>query len=70
MNAIVSDNLADVVSWASFELFKVTNNVAYDIFGMCYFVEDGAERGTIFKKNLGAVIKKVENGFFEDTRLV
>lgn len=48
----------------------MTDNIAYDILGNAFFVEDGAEKGTIFKKNLGAVIKAVANGFAEDLRFV
>ena len=47
----------------------MTDNIAYDILGSCYFVEDGAEKGTIFERNLGAVVKAVNNGFTGDARL-
>merc|ERR1712232_286346 len=32
-------------------------NVAYDNFGHCYFIEDGGETGNVFKKNLGSGVK-------------
>ena len=48
----------------------MTDNIAYDVLGTCFFVEDGAEKATIFERNLGAVIKAVANGFTEDLRFV
>jgi len=40
---------------------KITleENVAYDAFGHCYFIEDGRETGNIFRKNLGSGVKKL-----------
>ena len=32
-------------------------NVAYDSFGHCFFIEDGAETGNTFRENLGSGIK-------------
>eukprot|EP00526_Cylindrotheca_closterium_P003088 CAMPEP_0113602820 /NCGR_PEP_ID=MMETSP0017_2-20120614/955_1 /TAXON_ID=2856 /ORGANISM="Cylindrotheca closterium" /LENGTH=1570 /DNA_ID=CAMNT_0000511183 /DNA_START=2723 /DNA_END=7435 /DNA_ORIENTATION=+ /assembly_acc=CAM_ASM_000147 len=32
-------------------------NVAFDITGHCYFIEDGAETGNVFRRNLGSGIK-------------
>jgi len=34
-------------------------NVAYDAVGHCYFIEDGREKGNIFRRNLGSGIKKM-----------
>lgn len=34
---------------------SVTNNVAYNTFGHCYFLEDGGEKYTTFHHNLGLV---------------
>ncbi|KAK3105026.1 hypothetical protein FSP39_015514 [Pinctada imbricata] len=36
----------------------VQDNVALDILGHCYFLEDGGEKNTVFDGNLGAVIRK------------
>jgi cell surface hyaluronidase len=33
-------------------------NVAYDVIGHCYFLEDGAERGNLFDGNLGLLTRK------------
>lgn len=34
-------------------------NVALDAVGHCYFIEDGAETGNVFRKNLGSGIKRM-----------
>ena len=34
------------------------NNVAYNHFGHCYFLEDGGEKDTILRGNLGLGTKK------------
>ncbi len=39
---------------------QVEDNVAYDTFGHCYFLEDGAERGNLFDHNLGLVTRRPE----------
>lgn len=36
----------------------VTNNVAYDTFGHCYFLEDGGEKNNTIHHNLGLVTRK------------
>lgn len=33
-------------------------NVAFDILGHCFFLEDGVEENNTFKNNLGADVKK------------
>lgn len=40
---------------------KITleDNVAFDAFGHCYFIEDGGETENIFRRNLGSGIKKM-----------
>lgn len=38
----------------------VEDNVAYDTFGHCYFLEDGAERINVFDHNLGLVTRRPE----------
>jgi cell migration-inducing and hyaluronan-binding protein len=38
----------------------VEDNVAYDTFGHCYFLEDGAEQGNVFDRNLGLVTRRPE----------
>eukprot|EP00592_Proboscia_alata_P025355 CAMPEP_0194445784 /NCGR_PEP_ID=MMETSP0176-20130528/128058_1 /TAXON_ID=216777 /ORGANISM="Proboscia alata, Strain PI-D3" /LENGTH=1683 /DNA_ID=CAMNT_0039272393 /DNA_START=372 /DNA_END=5422 /DNA_ORIENTATION=+ len=40
---------------------QLVDNVAFEIFGHCYFTEDGIETGNIFKHNLGAVIRMPAN---------
>ena len=37
---------------------NVINNVAYNTFGHCYFLEDGGERNTTIAGNLGLVTRK------------
>lgn len=37
-------------------------NAAYDTFGHCYFLEDGAERGNLFDGNLGIMARKPPEG--------
>ena len=37
---------------------EVSDNVAFDHLGHCYFEEDGAEIGTVFYRNLGAVTRR------------
>ena len=37
---------------------QVLNNVAYDTFGHCFFIEDGGERDNLIKGNLGLVTRK------------
>ena len=37
---------------------QVENNVAFDHYGHCYFEEDGGEKGTIIKGNLGLGTRK------------
>ncbi len=39
----------------------VQNNVAYDIYGHCYFLEDGGEIRNVFDRNLGVKIKSVDS---------
>ena len=41
---------------------QVVDNVAFEIFGHCYFTEDGIETGNVFDHNLGAVIRTPVNG--------
>jgi nitrous oxidase accessory protein NosD len=36
----------------------VEDNVAFDILGHCYFLEDGVEVNNTFRNNLGADVKK------------
>ena len=36
----------------------VENNVAYDTFGHCFFLEDGGEKRTVFDRNLGIGSRK------------
>ena len=51
--------------------FQILDNVAYDIIGHCYFLEDGAEKATILDGNLGALIKSADhNGFTTDRTYV
>lgn len=37
----------------------VEDNVAYDVFGHCFLLEDGIETGNVFTRNLGARVKNV-----------
>ncbi|MBB6098633.1 cell migration-inducing and hyaluronan-binding protein [Deinobacterium chartae] len=37
---------------------EIKNNVAYNAVGHCYFLEDGAETGNVFEKNLGILTRK------------
>ena len=47
--------------------FQMKDNVAFDIIGHAYFLEDGAEKATILEGNLGATIKQIKgNGFDTD----
>ena len=47
--------------------FQLRDNVAFDIFGHAYFLEDGAEKATILEGNLGATIKRIKSsGFITD----
>ena len=39
----------------------VSNNVAYNTFGHCYFLEDGGEKFTTFHHNLGLVTNPMGN---------
>ena len=34
------------------------DNVAYEIFGHCFFIEDGVETGNLYEHNLAMVIRK------------
>ena len=36
----------------------IEDNVAFDTYGHCYFLEDGAEQGNLFRRNLGLVTRK------------
>ena len=38
--------------------FDIVNNVAFEVFGHCYFTEDGIETGNTFQHNLGGNILK------------
>jgi len=40
---------------------QVVDNVAYEVFGHCFFTEDGIESGNRFEHNLGANIRKVSH---------
>ena len=44
---------------------EVRDNVAYDIVGHCYFLEDGIEEGNLFERNVGALIKQFSDGDLE-----
>jgi len=39
----------------------VENNVAFDVYGHCYFLEDGGERANTFDHNLGIKVKSVDS---------
>lgn len=41
---------------------QVENNVAFDTFGHCYFLEDGLERGNVISGNLGLVTRDAPDG--------
>lgn len=56
-NAIVNSNSRCVVL-AGVQGVTVEDNVAYNIFGHCYALEDGSETNNVFKKNLGAKIMR------------
>jgi hypothetical protein len=47
-------------------LFQLYENVAFSVFGHTYFLEDGAEKATIFRGNLGAETRKISNDFDTD----
>ena len=36
----------------------VINNVAFDHYGHCFFLEDGGEKGTVLESNLGLGTRK------------
>lgn len=40
----------------------VEGNVAYNAIGHCYFLEDGAETGNVFERNLGLLTKRPKKG--------
>lgn len=40
----------------------VRDNVAYDTFGHCYFMEDGIETNNVLENNLGLVTRKAPDG--------
>jgi len=40
---------------------KIVDNVAFEVFGHCYFTEDGIETGNSFEHNLGASVRKPAN---------
>lgn len=46
----------------------VRDNVAYDVMGHTYFVEDGVETGNTFKDNLGMVTRKCSACLKSDTK--
>lgn len=41
---------------------RVTDNVAYDALGHCYFLEDGIETKNVFERNLGLLVRKPKVG--------
>ncbi|XP_060567854.1 cell migration-inducing and hyaluronan-binding protein-like [Ruditapes philippinarum] len=45
---------------------QLYENVAFSVFGHTYFLEDGAEKATIFRGNLGAETRKISNDFDTD----
>ena len=45
----------------------IDNNVAYDIEGHAYFVEDGIEMENVFKDNIGLLVKKAHSSLNTDT---
>lgn len=40
----------------------VQDNIAYNAIGHCYFLEDGAETGNVFERNLGLLTKRPRKG--------
>jgi len=56
-NVIHHSNQRGIVIHGSMNV-QITDNVAYEIFGHCFFTEDGIETGNIFERNLGANIRK------------
>lgn len=46
----------------------VANNVAYEVLGHTYFVEDGAEEFNVFDANLGISTQKLFFGIASDSK--
>jgi len=56
-NVIRESNQRGIVIHGSMNV-NITHNVAYNIFGHCFFTEDGIETGNSFTHNLGVNIRK------------
>ncbi|KAK3087910.1 hypothetical protein FSP39_012365 [Pinctada imbricata] len=54
----IHDSFARCVTIHGTDGVLVQDNVAYDILGHCYFLEDGGEKYTTFDGNLGAVVRE------------
>src|SRR5262245_60611030 len=56
-NAAIHDTYNRCVTVHGTNFLRVENNVTYNIVGHCFFLEDGAEHGNQFVKNLAIQIK-------------
>jgi cell surface hyaluronidase len=61
-NSSVHDSFNRCVTIHGSNGVKVQNNVAYDIPGHCFFLEDGAEIDNIIENNLGISVEKPADG--------
>jgi len=56
-NVVHHSNQRGFVIHGSYDV-QIVNNVAFEVFGHCFFTEDGIETGNTFQHNLGATIKE------------
>jgi len=62
--SVLSKNVAHHSNHRAFAVHNsngaiLIDNVAYEVSGHCFFVEDGVETGNTFERNLGAACRNV-----------